>query len=56
MTDADGIALAFWICVGLFVLLVAAGGIEWFLTRPSRTWLRRLRSLEAGRRAQGGAS
>jgi peptidoglycan/LPS O-acetylase OafA/YrhL len=47
--DADGMALAFWVCLGLFVLLVAAGGVEWFLTRPSRRWLRRLQELERAR-------
>lgn len=47
--DGNGMALAFWICVGVFAFLVAAGGVEWLLTRPSRRWVRRLRELERAR-------
>jgi len=47
--DADGIALMFWVLVGMGVALVAAGGVEWLLSRPSRRWVRRLRQLERAR-------
>ena len=47
--DADGIALAFWIFLALFCVLVGAGAIEWMLSRPSRRWLRRLRDIERAR-------
>jgi hypothetical protein len=39
----------FWVFVGLAVFLVAAGGVEWILSRPDRRWVRRLRSIERAR-------
>lgn len=47
--DGDGMALMFWMLVAMFVFLVAAGGIEWLMSRPDRRWIRRLRELEAAR-------
>lgn len=44
--DADGMALMFWVFVGMAIALVAAGGIEWTLSRPDRRWIRRLQQLE----------
>jgi hypothetical protein len=41
--------LLFWVFVGLFAFLVAAGGVEWILSRPDRSWVRRLHSLERAR-------
>ena len=45
----DGFALMFWVAVGGLVLLVAAGGVEWLLSRPDRRWLKQLRQLERAR-------
>lgn len=47
--DADGMALMFWVLLGLFAFLAAAGGIEWLMSRPDRRWIRRLREIEAAR-------
>lgn len=47
--DADGVALMFWVFVGVAVMLVAAGGVEWLLSRPDRRWLRKLHELERAR-------
>jgi hypothetical protein len=47
--DADGMALMFWVFVGMAVALVAAGGVEWLLSRPGRRWLRQLHQLERAR-------
>lgn len=49
MNDADGFALLFWFAVGGLVLLVAAGGLEVLLSRPSRRWIKRLHELERAR-------
>jgi hypothetical protein len=49
VNDIDGIALAFWLFVGLAVFLVAAGGLEWLHSRPDRRWIRRLQRLERAR-------
>ena len=50
--DGNGFALLFWVLVGLFAMLVAAGGVEWLLSRPDRRWLKRLHMIERGRAAQ----
>ena len=47
----DGFALMFWVAVGGLVLLVAAGGVEWLLSRPDRRWLKRLHDQERARTA-----
>ena len=47
--DADGIALAFWLLLGLAAVLIAAGGVERLLSRPDRRWLKRLHELERAR-------
>ena len=47
--DADGIALAFWLLLGLGAVLIAAGAVERVLSRPDRRWLKRLRELEHAR-------
>ena len=50
--DADGFALLFWVGLLGVVILVAAGAVEWALSRPDRRWIRRLRRIEAGRQQQ----
>lgn len=45
----DGLALMFWMAVIGIAALVAAGGVEWALSRPDRQWIRRLRALERAR-------
>jgi peptidoglycan/LPS O-acetylase OafA/YrhL len=50
--DADGFALLFWAGVAGLVIVVAAGGVEWLLSRPSRRWIRRLQRIQAGRARQ----
>jgi len=47
--DADGLALMFWVFVGMGVALIAAGGVEWILSRPDRRWLKRLHDQERAR-------
>lgn len=47
--DADGLALLFWVGLAGIAVLVAAGGLEWLLSRPDRRWLRRMRDLERAR-------
>ena len=47
--NADGLALLFWVFVAIAVMLVAAGGVEWLLSRPDRRWLKQLRQLERAR-------
>ena len=46
---SDGIAMLFWAGLAGLVFLVAAGAVEWVLSRPSRAWVRRLRDLERAR-------
>lgn len=47
--DADGMALMFWVGVAGIAVLVAAGGVEWLLSRPDRRWIKRLHELERAR-------
>lgn len=41
--------LMFWMGLLGIAILVAAGGVEWLLSRPSRRWLKRLRGIERAR-------